>query len=132
LATKYVAGGEGIAILRVLLRTALQLAAAQNFDELAICVHPRHAGYYEKRLGFRVMGAARSCPWVCGRPAVAMSLNVGMSNRSPAWTVAAAGSSSHRFDNEPSSSRIDSLDYFRRLLVEASPFPLPDPLAAAA
>jgi hypothetical protein len=132
LATKCAAGSEGIAILRVLLRTALQLAADQQIDELAICVHPRHADFYEKRLGFRAMGGTRSCPWVCGRPAVAMSLNVRSSNRSPAWTVAAAGSSSNRLSNEPSFSHIDGRAYFRRFLDEASPFPLPDQRAAAA
>jgi hypothetical protein len=132
LATKYVAGTKAIAVLRMLLRSALRVAADEQLDELAICVHPRHADFYEHRLGFRVMGGAQSCPWVCGRPAVAMSLNVSAASSSSAWAMSAGGRSHCRLDTEPSPSRIDGRAYFRRFLAEASPFPLPDRRAAAA
>lgn len=132
LATRFATGGEGIAVLRTLLRTALQVAADQQLDELAICVHPRHSRFYEKRLGFEVIGATRSCSWVCGRPAVAMHLNVGRANASAALTVSTDGQGHCGLDKERSPSHMDGQAYFRRFLAEASPFPLPAKYVAAA
>jgi hypothetical protein len=132
LATKSATGGEGIAVLRTLLRSALQVAADEQLDELAICVHPRHSRFYEQRLGFEVIGGTKSCSWVCGRPAVAMRLNVSAANSSVAWSVSAAGEGHGRLDTEPRPSRMEGRAYFRRFLAEASPFPLPTKRLAAA
>jgi hypothetical protein len=42
--------------------------------DLFIEVHPRHAGFYRRMLGYRVVGEERVCPRV-GAPAVLMHMS---------------------------------------------------------
>jgi hypothetical protein len=60
------------AALRGLLRSAIRLARARSIEFLTVCIHPRQASFYERRLEFTRLGPVRSCPWVCNRPAIAM------------------------------------------------------------
>jgi hypothetical protein len=62
---------------RILVHTARYRA----IDELLVTVHPRHSGFYEKRLAFRQVGERKCYPSVCGRPAVALSLDFDLVDR---------------------------------------------------
>ncbi len=42
-----------------------------GIERLLIAVHPRHARFYRRALGFEQIGGIRSYPSVCGQPAVA-------------------------------------------------------------
>jgi hypothetical protein len=106
---------ESMSVLRALLRSACKIAADRAIDEIVICVHPRRASFYERRLGFREIGPLRNCPWVCDQPAVAMQLNVRESRR----TVAViAKQSANLIDpiSEVPSLRLSDREYFLRLL----------------
>jgi hypothetical protein len=72
LATAHADRGLSRLTLRALLQFALQLADMRGIELLTVCVHPRHERFYRKGLGFVPFGAPRSCPWVCGQPAIAM------------------------------------------------------------
>lgn len=60
------------AVLRGLLCSALALARLRQVELLTVCVHPRNASFYKRRLKFTQFGPLRYCPWVCGQPAIAM------------------------------------------------------------
>jgi hypothetical protein len=119
-------------ILRVLLRGALQLTASGRIDFLTVCVHPRHARFYQDRLGFARLGPPRRCPWVCDRPAIALYRG--------AHDMNAADTLIHEVDPlliplqnaTRDSHRYDGRESFRPLLKEASPFPWPARRFAAA
>jgi hypothetical protein len=53
-----------------------QRARFRGVDDLLIAVHPRHAKFYERYLGFESIGPLRSYRAVCGQPAVAMAVNL--------------------------------------------------------
>lgn len=53
-----------------------QVATARGVDELLIAIHPHHAKFYERFLGFESMGELKYYSTVCGNPAVAMSLDL--------------------------------------------------------
>jgi len=59
-------------VLRGLLRAALELAKDRQIELLTVCIHPRNARFYERRLKFTQFGQLRYCPWVCDHPAIAM------------------------------------------------------------
>jgi hypothetical protein len=52
-----------------------QSARAHGIDELLIAVHPRHARFYSRMLGFEQFGELRSYNSVCGNPAVGLAHN---------------------------------------------------------
>lgn len=56
-------------------RYVAQFAVQQGIQQLLITVHPRHAPFYQRLLGFEVIGEERSYPTVRNRPAVPLSLN---------------------------------------------------------
>jgi hypothetical protein len=107
---------ESMSVLRTLLRAACSIAAEQHVEELVICVHPRRASFYERRLGFVELGPTRACPWVCGQPAVALRMAVGTSDQAAAviahseQPLAAMPASMHR------ELRRSDRAYFLRLL----------------
>jgi hypothetical protein len=120
-------GTQCVAVLRALLHSAIDLALRRQIEELVICVHPRQAPFYERRLGFQEFGPLRCCPWVCNQPAVAMRLSLMESNQaSAAIALGNRGSEFRTTDLELTGLLPSDRAYFRGLLVETSPFARPD------
>jgi hypothetical protein len=65
-----------IPILREVFRLLLHYARHRAIDWLLIAVHPKHAAFYERVIGFRRMGTVRRYAAVLDRPAVALSLDL--------------------------------------------------------
>lgn len=59
-----------------LARLMAQSARYQQADQLLITVHPRHAGFYRRYLGFRVIGSRRDYDLVGGNPALPLCLDL--------------------------------------------------------
>lgn len=108
--------GENMSVLRALLKSACRIAADNSIDELVICVHPRRATFYERRLGFEEFGPLRCCPWVCGQPAVAMRLVVHESMRTAAVVAKPSPVDAAEPLAPPSPLRLKDRAYFLRLL----------------
>ena len=53
-----------------------QVAHRRGVDQLLIAVHPRHARFYHRFLGFDVIAEERTYGKVCGKPAVAMACDL--------------------------------------------------------
>lgn len=53
-----------------------QFARRQGVDELLIAVHPHHVGFYERFIGFEVIGEQRQYAAVSDNPAVALALDL--------------------------------------------------------
>lgn len=58
-----------------LARLVCQVAEARGIDALVIAVHPRHARYYQRALGFRPFAPIKNCPYVQSNPAIALMLD---------------------------------------------------------
>lgn len=132
-ATRHVAGTQCIPLLRLLFASAIQLAARRRIDYLIICVHPRHAPFYARRLAFIKLGPLRCCPWVRDQPAVAMCRRLGLPSaaNSPAdFTL--SGPSFHPMDEEPDPASRACREYFWLMLDEVSPVPWQGRLGVAA
>ena len=56
-------------------RLMVQYARFQGYDRLVISVHPRHARFYRRYMSFEPLAGERTYPFVCNRPAVALSLD---------------------------------------------------------
>lgn len=73
--------------LQILLRLmafTIQCASRRGVAELLALVHPHHADFYTKFLGFEVFGDVRPCVAVRNHPAVALALELrGLSQRDP-------------------------------------------------
>jgi len=70
--------GERSAFLPIIVqvtRLVVQYSLKQGLDELLIAVHPRHARFYRRFMGFEVIGDERSYPTVRNRPAIALCMN---------------------------------------------------------
>jgi hypothetical protein len=66
------------------MRLAAQCSIARGLDEVLIAVHPKHTAFYERFLGFEVVGEERTYATVLGHPAVLMSLDLhGLGDRHP-------------------------------------------------
>jgi hypothetical protein len=113
------AAGENRSVLRALLDSACRIAVERAIDEVVICVHPRRAAFYERRLGFREIGATRCCPWVCNQPAVAMKLALTTGSRTDAVTAKPATADSAWPLTEQTKMRRADRAYFLRLLDSA-------------
>jgi hypothetical protein len=107
---------ESMIVLRALLQSACEIAFRRRIDELLICVHPRRASFYERRLGFKELGPLRNCHWVCDQPAVAMKLTLQAGSRATDL-IARRGTYSEGFVNsaEPRPLLFSDRAYFRRL-----------------
>lgn len=55
-----------------LMRVMAQFAKGQGVDQLLVAVHPRHARFYARYLGFEQVGGLTNCGYVQDRPALAM------------------------------------------------------------
>jgi hypothetical protein len=132
LATDSTAGTQNTAVLRHLLRSAIALADQRGIDCLTICVHPRHAQFYRRRLGFREFGPLRRCPWVCNQSAVAMNLWLRMPGDATDQQAVPTGHPPIRVPNATSAASIAERAYFYQFLDEVSPLPSSNRRAAAA
>ncbi len=59
-----------------LMSFTVQCARYRGIDELLIVVHPRHGKFYQRFLGFRQIAEEKTYQAVCGKPAIAMSLDL--------------------------------------------------------
>lgn len=53
---------------------------ARACDEFLVEVNPRHAAFYERKLGFERLGPARPCPRVLGAPAELLRLDLAVAD----------------------------------------------------
>jgi hypothetical protein len=67
---------RSLPVLIDIMSLTAQCARARGVDELLIAVHPHHATFYEKFVGFRRIGGTRSYAGVCDNPAVALAMDV--------------------------------------------------------
>ncbi len=66
---------EFVQVFKSLIKLAMQYHTSRGGDTWVIVVNPRHAGFYQKVLGFEAMGPQRSYPSVQNAPAVAYLLD---------------------------------------------------------
>jgi hypothetical protein len=66
-------------------RLMAQAARYRGVDMLIAAMHPRHAHFYKKLLGFRPFGNETQCPYVSDRPAVALYLDFGSFKDGPSY-----------------------------------------------
>ena len=52
------------------------IAYRRGADQLLIAVHPRHARFYHRFLGFNMIAEERTYGQVCGKPAVALAMDL--------------------------------------------------------
>jgi hypothetical protein len=62
-------------------RWMIQFAQAQAVDQVLVAVHPKHARFYTRNLGFEAIGGLTSYPTANNRPAVALSFNFHRNHR---------------------------------------------------
>ena len=68
---------RGFALLSRLMSFATQFGVSIGLEEALIAVHPRHAGFYQKFLGFDIIDSdVKEYEAVCGNPAVLLSLDL--------------------------------------------------------
>lgn len=63
------------AVIRLMQMTA-RFSVRHGIDDLLIAVHPRHARFYQRAMGFRLLAGKRAYPAVRGFPAVALHLDL--------------------------------------------------------
>ena len=107
---------ESMGVFRAFLQLACEVGFRRGIDELVICVHPKRARFYERRLGFKEIGPLRYCPWVCDQPAVAMKLTLQAGSRATKL-IAHQSRHSESFANVVEFRRLIDSDraYFQRL-----------------
>jgi hypothetical protein len=57
-------------------RLLIHFARARSLDHLIAVVHPRHAKFYHRILGFEIIGQERPCPTVDCRPGIPLMVNL--------------------------------------------------------
>jgi hypothetical protein len=109
---------ESMGVLRALIQLACEIGFRRGIDELVICIHPKRARFYERRLGFEEIGPLRYCPWVCDQPAVAMKLTLQAGSQATNL-IAQRSLHSESFANVVELRRLNGTDraYFQRLQV---------------
>jgi len=64
-------------------RVMIQFARAEAYDQVLVAVHPKHARFYTRYMGFEAIGGLTSYPSVCDRPAVALCYDFAQNDRDP-------------------------------------------------
>lgn len=107
---------DSMGVLRALLQSACEIGFRRGIEELVICIHPKRARFYERRLGFEEIGPLRHCPWVCDQPAVAMKLALQAGSQATNL-IAQRGLHSENFTSRVELGRLNHSDrlYFQRL-----------------
>ncbi len=73
-----------LSILLRLMAFTIQCAQHRGVSELLAVVHPHHADFYTKFLGFEVFAEVRPCPAVRNHPAAALALDLqGLARKNP-------------------------------------------------
>ncbi|HYW78174.1 MAG TPA: long-chain N-acyl amino acid synthase [Thermoguttaceae bacterium] len=67
---------QSFPVVSQLMALTTQCADYRLLDQLLIVVHPRHASFYERFLGFDVIGERRAYASVCDNPAIAMAVDL--------------------------------------------------------
>lgn len=67
---------QGFGVVMRLMSLMAQAALRRGVDTLLIVVHPRHARFYQRYIGFDVIGDRKTYAAVCGNPAVALELDL--------------------------------------------------------
>lgn len=83
-----------LSVVLKLMSHMAQFARHNGVDDLLIAVHPHHVGFYERFIGFEVIGEETNYSAVCDNPAVPLALDLRMMpvNHPKAY---------HRFFGEP-------------------------------
>lgn len=76
LADRRVDSERNMTVMFRVMALVAQAATARGVDELLIAIHPHHAKFYQRFLGFDEIGGLKYYSTVCGNPAVAMSLDL--------------------------------------------------------
>jgi hypothetical protein len=76
----------GLDVVVGLMRLMAQFSRRHGLDHLLVAVHPRHARFYERCLGFRPFGSEKAYPSVCDHPAVALHLDLSRLEEDPPAT----------------------------------------------
>jgi hypothetical protein len=66
-----------------LARLMIQTARARGVEQVLVAVHPRHAKFYQRLLGFEVIGSQKAYPLVSNQPAVPLKLDFDRIDRHP-------------------------------------------------
>jgi hypothetical protein len=78
-----------LAVFMQLTGLMVQHARSRGIEQLLIAVHPQHARFYERFMGYQRVGPARAYPSVQNAPAVALCLDFAAidQNRPRCWTM---------------------------------------------
>jgi hypothetical protein len=102
-----------LAVFVQLTRLMAQHARSHGMDQFTIVVHPQHARFYERFMGFQRVGPLRIYPSVRNAPAVALCLDFAAidRNRPKCWTMY-FGSRLPDEELRPIPMSADERDYF--------------------
>jgi hypothetical protein len=67
---------SGLGVIIRVMSLMAQSARHRGIDELVIAVHPKHASFYERFIGFERIGEEKTYACVCHKPAVALALDL--------------------------------------------------------
>lgn len=76
-------GREFFAVFCQLNRLMIQFARQQGVDQVLVAVHPRHARFYTRYMGFEEIGGLAAYPSVQNRPAVALCFDFARNDGHP-------------------------------------------------
>lgn len=76
-------GREFFSVFCQLNRLMIQFARHQQVDQVLVAVHPRHARFYTRYMGFEEIGGLAAYPTVQNRPAVALCYDFERNDRQP-------------------------------------------------
>ncbi|MHC4402258.1 MAG: N-acyl amino acid synthase FeeM domain-containing protein [Planctomycetota bacterium] len=100
-----------------LCRLMAQYARREGIEELLIAVHPKHAKFYRRFIGFRAMGQPKAYPTVRNHPAVALCLNFAQLDRErPHSYDTFFGQPIHEEVLHPQPITAADCDYFSRMI----------------
>lgn len=63
-------------------RWMIQFAREAGVDQVLVAVHPKHARFYTRNMGFKVVGDVAQYPSVCNRPAVPLCFDFARNDES--------------------------------------------------
>jgi hypothetical protein len=113
LATRDTDFKEFLPIFVSLTRLMAQHARAHGMDQFLIAIHPKHARFYEKFMGFEQIGSLTEYPSVNNAPAVACCLDFARIDRyRPACWERFFGTPLPAADLAPQPMSDEELDYF--------------------
>jgi len=124
--------GKVTSALGMLMGLVNSLALKRGVEALVICVHPRHANFYQRRYGFAELGAERCCSWAKNHPAKALLLDQrGMTAALNVFQASARScqiaehlNSTHQAER-PNPVSPGAIAHFWRLLDQVSPISIP-------